>query len=456
MAVIDQLTCFKSYDVRGRVPHELNPDIAYRIGRAICEYIHPKKTIVGKDIRPSGVELSNALKNGLLDGGSDVVDIGLCGTEMVYFATSHLDAQCGIMVTASHNPPEYNGMKIVREGSRPISADNSLKDIEKIASQNNFTETLQQGREQSVDVISDYAKKVLSCIDFDSMKSFKVAVNSGNGCAGPIVDHLEPHLPFELLKIHHEPDGSFPNGVPNPLLPENRLSTSEAVLANQAHIGVAWDGDFDRCFLFDETGRFIEGYYIVGFLANSMLERKPNAKIIYDPRLTWNTIEMVKESGGIPVLCPSGHTFIKGKMRENQAIYGGEMSAHHYFRDFYYCDSGMLPWLLVLEIMSKTGKKLSELVEERMAMYPCSGEINRLVDDPDKVIEAFKHHYDTSWITIDTTDGVSMEFNTWRFNLRKSNTEPKMRLNVETKQDVELLQKKTDELLQLIESFSTA
>jgi len=282
------------------------------------------------------------------------------------------------------------------------------------------------------------------------MKPLKVVVNAGNGCAGPVLDALEKHLPFQFIKIHHEPDPTFPHGVPNPLLPENRRITAQAVKDHGAAAGLAWDGDFDRCFFFDEQGNFIEGYYLVGFIAAALLAHHPGAAIIHDPRLTWNTIEMVQEAGGRPVMSKTGHAFIKERMRAENALYGGEMSGHHYFRDFAFCDSGMIPWLLVLSSMCRTGHPLSALVGKRLARYPCSGEINRKLPDPDAALKRVEARYQAEAIGLDRTDGLSLEFPAWRFNLRPSNTEPVLRLNVETRQDPALLKAKTADLLALM------
>ncbi len=451
MPEVTSLSCFKAYDIRGQVPSELNADLAYKIGRALVEFLSAKRIVVGRDVRASGGELRAALVRGINDAGADVDDIGLCGTEMVYFATSHLHADGGVMITASHNPPEYNGMKFVREQSKPISQDTGLRDIERMCLRGVFKPAPAPGRTREVDIMADYIQRLLTYVDIHQLKPFKVVVNAGNGCAGPVVDRLEPYLPFQLVKIHHEPDASFPHGIPNPLLVENRQPTIDAVIQNQADIGIAWDGDFDRCFFFDEKGNFIEGYYIVGFLAQALLAKQPGSAIIYDPRLTWNTIEVVKNHGGRPVQCKSGHAFIKEKMRHEEAIYGGEMSAHHYFKDFFYCDSGMIPWLLVLEILSREGKPFSTLVEERIRKFPCSGEINNRVADADAAIEQVRRHFEPLHPRVDTTDGISFEFPDWRFNLRKSNTEPVLRLNVETRGSIALMEEKTREILNLIQ-----
>jgi len=447
---VQEITCFKAYDVRGRIPDQLNEDVAYRIGQAYAEFIRPKEVVVGYDIRLSSKSLCAALTRGLNDAGVDVQNIGQCGTEEIYFATSFLNVDGGIVVTASHNPKDYNGIKFVRENSKPISGDTGLEDIRKLAERNEFDLAPQKGSNTQVDVKNDYIKHLLSYIDLKKLKPIKLVSNPGNGGAGPIVDMLAEHLPFEIVRQFHEPDGNFPNGIPNPLLPENRQPTVDKLLETGADVAIAWDGDFDRCFFFDEKGGFIEGYYIVGLLAESFLKKHPGSKIIHDPRLVWNTQDVVEKNGGITVQCKSGHAFIKEKMREEDAIYGGEMSAHHYFRDFYYCDSGMVPWLLALELMCESGKPLSQLVEECIARFPASGEINREVNDARAVIDNVLAHYQDEAMDVDYTDGVSVSFNDWRFNLRMSNTEPVIRLNVESRGDIGLMEAKTSEILELM------
>lgn len=445
---------FKAYDIRGCVPDELNEDMAYSLGRAFVDIIKVKQVCVGRDIRLSSPALAAALIRGINDSGADVVDIGLCGTEQVYFATSHLGLDAGIMVTASHNPQDYNGMKLVRKGSRPISGDTGLRELEEAVVSGKYEEVPGHGRRGTityVDSMDNYVRHLLTYIDVSLLRPLKVVVNAGNGCAGPVIDALEKYLPFEFIKLQHQPDGAFPNGIPNPILPENQEATAKVVRETGADIGIAWDGDFDRCFLFDECGNFIEGYYVVGFLAQAFLQKVPEAKIIHDPRLTWNTIEIVENAGGIPVQSKTGHAFIKERMRVEDAVYGGEMSAHHYFRDFAYCDSGMIPWLLVLETMCSEQKSLSALVKDRMAKFPVSGEINRKVTNAAQVLRAVEETYMAQHPVIDRTDGLSMEFDNWRFNLRMSNTEPVIRLNVETRSDASLMKQKTQELLDLID-----
>ena len=444
------ITCFKAYDLRGRIPDELNDDVAFRVGRAYAQFLTPRRVVVGRDIRLSSAALTDALCRGLTESGVDVYDIGICGTEGVYFATFHGGYDGGIMVTASHNPSDYNGMKFVREQSKPISADNGLKEIRAFAERGEFPAPARAGTRHAVDTNAAYVEHLLSYVDLNKLKPLKIVVNAGNGGAGLIVDRLEPHLPFRFIKVHHEPDGHFPNGIPNPMLEENRVSTVEAIRRHGADFGIAWDGDFDRCFLFDEQGGFIEGYYIVGLLASVLLRGEPGGRVVHDPRLTWNTIEMVRAAGGVPVLCKSGHAFIKQRMREVDGVYGGEMSAHHYFRRFAYCDSGMIPWLIVAQILCEAGKPLSALVGERMRAFPVSGELNYRVPDAKKAIAAIEAAYAPKAIVLDRTDGVSFEFADWRFNLRSSNTEPLIRLNVEARGSEELMRAKTAELLALL------
>ncbi len=473
------LTCFKAYDIRGKLGSELNNEIAYRIGRAYGEFLGEGKTVVvGGDVRLTSEALKQALAQGLMDAGADVIDLGMTGTEEVYFATFHLGVDGGIEVTASHNPLDYNGMKLVREGSKPISGDTGLHTIQQLAETNHFSPITKRGTLTQQSCLAAYVRHLLSYVDLGNFKPIKLVVNAGNGAAGHVVDALEAEfqrlrVPITLIKLHNEPDGSFPHGIPNPLLPECRADTSNAVLAHQADMGIAWDGDFDRCFLFDENGNFIEGYYIVGLLAEAFLQKQPGAKIIHDPRLTWNTVDIVEANGGLPIQSKTGHAFIKERMRAEDAIYGGEMSAHHYFRDFAYCDSGMIPWLLVAELLCTTGKALSQLVGERMAAYPCSGEINFRVADVAQSIQCVREHFagastslsphaaasrtlsaaEGQFPLIDTTDGLSMAFTNWRFNLRGSNTEPVLRLNVESRSDAELMQNKTQEISQLIKNL---
>ncbi len=394
------ITCFKAYDIRGRVPEELNADVAYRVGRAFVEYLDAKTVVVGHDIRLTSAEITDSLVKGITEAGASVIHMGQVGTEEVYFGTFHLGVDGGICVTASHNPMDYNGMKLVRKGSEPISGDSGLDDIQTIAERGEFKPSAVVGSVEKRDIRPEYLEHLLEYVDISALKPLKIVCNAGNGGAGAVVDGLEPHLPFEFIKIHHNPDGNFPNGIPNPLLVEKRGATIDAVKEHKADLGFAWDGDFDRCFFFDENGVFIEGYYVVGLLAAAYLKKNPGAKVVHDPRLTWNTIDLAEAEGGIAIESKTGHAFIKEKMRAEDAVYGGEMSAHHYFRDFAYCDNGNIPWLLVTELMSTTGKTLSELVKDRVAKFPCSGERNNTVNDPVKIITSIEEHYRSSALII--------------------------------------------------------
>ena len=444
---------FKAYDIRGRVPEELNEELVYRLGRAYTERFGAKCVVVGRDVRLSSESLSKALCKGFMDAGCDVLDIGLCGTEMIYFAAGHWPVDGGIMITASHNPMDYNGIKLVQKGARPISGDSGLRALEDAVVEGTFSPPValaDRGTYQMKLIMGEYVQKLLSFVDRRNLTPLKIVVNTGNGCAGPVLDELEKHLPCTFIKVHHTPDGTFPHGIPNPLLPECREDTAQAVREHQADLGIAWDGDFDRCFFFDEQGEFIEGYYVVGFLAEAFLRSNPGARIIHDPRLTWNTREMVESAGGIPIQCKTGHAFIKERMRLEDAVYGGEMSAHHYFRDFFYCDSGMIPWLLVVESVCLSGKSLSELVKERIEAYPVSGEINCKVTDGKKVLDAIEKQFVIDEAVVDRTDGLSVEFVDWRFNVRMSNTEPLLRVNVESRGKRELMESRTKEILSFI------
>ncbi|MGY6555870.1 MAG: phosphomannomutase [Wenzhouxiangella sp.] len=443
---------FKAYDIRGQVPRELNEERAYAIGLAYAQVIKPQGPVaIGRDMRLSSEALSQALIRGLNHAGVDTLDIGLSGTELVYHAASLDGMGGGVMVTASHNPADYNGMKMVRERAIPISADTGLKDIERLLAEDQAGgTTASPGQHGALDVNLSYRDRLLGMIDTSALKPLKLVVNAGNGCAGPSFDALAADLPLDVVRLHHQPDGRFPNGVPNPLLPENRAETAKAVVESGADLGIAWDGDFDRCFFFDHRGRFIEGYYLVGLFAAQLLQRSPGGKIVLDPRLTWNTLEQVQRAGGQALINKSGHAFIKERMRREDAIYGGEMSAHHYFRDFSYCDSGMIPWLLLVEQISRTGTSLAELVDQGIRDFPCSGEINFSVASTEIVMQAVLDAYQATALSLDRTDGISLEFEDWRFNLRASNTEPVIRLNVETRANAELLVARVKDLQALI------
>ncbi|AHF01385.1 phosphomannomutase [Thiomicrospira aerophila AL3] len=449
-----KLSAFKAYDIRGKVPDELNVDLAYKLGRVFVDQLQAKRVVLGYDIRLESEGLAAALTSGLTEAGAEVLSLGLCGTEEVYFNTVDLNADGGIMVTASHNPKGYNGMKLVSKGAQPISRDSGLTrfaeriladDLGEAAAQPGLvTPFLSKGR---------YIKHLMSYVDLASLKPLKVVMDCGNGAAGAVIRDIAAHLPFECVFVNDTPDGNFPNGVPNPLLPTMREITASAVREHQADLGIAWDGDFDRCFLFDETGEFVEGYYLVGLLAKTLLAKQPGAKIIYDPRLTWNTIEQVIQAGGIPIQSKTGHAFIKERMRLEDALYGGEMSAHHYFKDFFYCDSGMIPWLLITQLMSVTVQPLSALVAERVAAYPCSGELNYKVADVAAVLARVEAYFAALNPQQDDTDGLGLDFGHWRLNIRASNTEPLLRLNVESKGNEALVWQKVAELEKLIRSL---
>ncbi|ENM5767886.1 TPA: phosphomannomutase CpsG [Vibrio cholerae] len=457
---MQKLTCFKAYDIRGQLGTELDNNISYRIGRAYGQFLKSendadKTVVVGGDVRLTSEALKQALANGLMDAGVNVIDLGVTGTEEIYFATFHLGVDGGIEVTASHNPMDYNGMKLVREGSKPISGDTGLREIQALAEKNEFMDVEVKGNYKKVSLLQEYVDHLMSYITPANIKPMKLVINSGNGAAGHVIDELEKRfvelsIPLEIIKVHHEEDGNFPNGIPNPLLPECRADTAKAVKEQKADMGIAFDGDFDRCFLFDENGDFIEGYYIVGLLAEAFLQKEQGAKIIHDPRLSWNTIDVVTKAGGVPVMSKTGHAFIKERMRKEDAIYGGEMSAHHYFRDFAYCDSGMIPWLLVAELLSVKNMRLSETVSERIAAYPSSGEINSRLENPKEAIARVLDAYIAEALVFDETDGISLEFADWRFNLRSSNTEPVVRLNVESRENIAIMQERTQSILAIL------
>lgn len=460
---MNELTCFKAYDVRGKLGEELNEDIAYAIGRAFAQGLDAKTIVVGGDVRLTSEGLKKAVTRGIMDAGSDVIDLGVTGTEEIYFASFFLDVDGGIEVTASHNPMDYNGIKFIGKNATPISGESQLGAIKQLAQSQEFSSPKTKGTMRKISLLDDYVEHILGYGELDFSTPFKLVVNSGNGASGRVIDAIESVFKkngtkVEFIKLHHEADGNFPNGIPNPLIVENRLSTAMAVKENDAHMGIAWDGDFDRCFFFDQKGQYIEGYYIVGLLAQAFLEKNAdksiNEKIIYDPRLVWNTIDIVESSGGIPIQSKSGHSFIKQAMRDENAIYGGEMSAHHYFRDFGYCDSGMIPWLLVLELIGKKKTSLSQLVGERIAAFPCSGEINYQVESVAEKIAKVRDFYQSGLAgempEIDDLDGVSISFSDWRMNLRSSNTEPLLRLNVEAKGDKSLVEKRVKEIENLI------
>lgn len=440
------LTCFKAYDIRGRLGEELDPAIARAIGRAFALALEARVVVVGRDIRASSEDLSAALVEGLTEAGADVLDLGLCGTEEMYFAVSHFDADGGVEVTASHNPIDYNGMKLVRRGSAPLDAATGLARIKALAEAGApvpagtraGTVRPAQGARAA------YVARVLSFVDISALRPLRIVVNAGNGAAGPTFDAIAAALaargaPLDFVRMHHAPDGGFPNGIPNPLLPENQPVTARAVVAQGADFGAAWDGDFDRCFFFDETGRFVPGEYVVGLLAEAFLARDPGATIVHDPRVVWNVADAVAAAGGRAHQARTGHAFLKQALRDEGAVYGGEMSAHHYFRDFVFCDSGMIPLLLIAELVGRRGRSLGEILRARMAAFPSSGEINFRLADPAAAVARVRAALEAEAVARDETDGLSLAFPDWRFNLRSSNTEPLLRLNVEARGDARLV-----------------
>jgi len=436
----EELTCFKAYDIRGEIDININEAIAYRVGRSVAQHFNSKSIVVGFDARDTSPAFAKAVGQGIMDAGSNLIDIGLAGTEEMYWAVSNFSASAGIVVTASHNPINYNGMKIVKSGSRPLNDNDDFKAIKNLAETEKWAKTDNKGShlDYSNQARSDYVTKVLSFVNRNKLKPLKIVINSGNGAAGPTFDAIEKKLntnnpKIEFVRVDHTPDSTFPNGIPNPLLHENHHKTADIVKNVGADFGVAFDGDFDRCFFFDETGKFVPGEYLVGLLASIFLEKEQGATIVHDPRVIWNTQDIVSQKGGKAEQSKTGHAFIKQTMRKHEAVYGGEMSAHHYFRDFAYCDSGMIPWLLVAELVSIKNQSLGNLVKDRVSSFPSSGEINFKVKDADNSISSVLENYQSQAKTLDKTDGFSLIIDDWRFNLRKSNTEPLVRLNIESK-----------------------
>lgn len=456
------LHCFKAYDIRGRLDEEITEGIARDIGRAFAQALGARRVVLGRDCRPSSEALATACAEGLMAEGIEVLDLGLSGTEEMYFATSHLGADGGITVTASHNPMDYNGMKMVGRGSAPLGSESGLAQIRALAEAADFGPVRAGGLVTPIpEVRAAYVDRVLSFVDLSALRPLTVLVNAGNGAAGPTFDAIAKALdaagaPLRFERIHHTPDGRFPNGIPNPLLPENQPATAEAVRAAGADLGVAWDGDFDRCFLFDHDGTFVPGEYVVGLLAEVFLQHEPGATIIHDPRVVWNTQEIVARRGGRAIASRTGHAFLKAALRETGAVYGGEMSAHHYFRDFAACDSGMIPWLMVLELLSRRGESLAQVLAERRARFPSSGEINFRLADPAAAVAAVRAAYVPQALAVEEIDGLGLAFADWRFNLRASNTEPLLRLNVEGRGNPDLVAEKTAELGHLIRTAGRA
>ena len=400
----------------------------------------------------------DSICNGLIDEGVKVFDIGLAGTEEMYWATTQYKASGGIEITASHNPINFNGLKFVKSESNPIG-EKELLVIKRLAEENSFDQLKSPGTRVDIsqDARAKYVSKVLSFVDVRKFRKLKIVVNSGNGAAGPTFDciaaeieKINPSVSFE--RMHHEVDSSFPNGIPNPILPETHSPSQEKVLKTKSDLGIAFDGDFDRCFFFDKTGEFVPGEYIVGLLAKLFLIKNSGATIVHDSRAVWNVQSVVKSNGGKSVVSSTGHVFFKRAMRDNEAIYGGELSAHHYFKDFSYCDSGMIPWLLVLEMMSRTNKSLSELITDQKLEFPSSGEVNFTIKDVDEALFKVIDFYKQDYTSRDDFDGISLTFESWRFNLRRSNTEPVIRLNVESRGDPDLVSRKVEEIKTILYS----
>ena len=437
---MEDISCFKAYDIRGEIGVTINEEISYCVGRAVAQHFSARSVVVGYDARETSPKFANAISKGVMDAGGDVLNIGLSGTEEMYWGVTKFDASAGIMVTASHNPINYNGMKIVKKGSRPLDNVRDFQLIKRLVGKKDWASNSTQGNYYECQAVARnaYVDRVLSFADLSLIKPLKIVVNSGNGAAGPTFDAISKILeikkvPLEFVKLNHSPDPTFPNGIPNPLLPQNREQTTKFIKSNAADFGIAFDGDFDRCFFFDEFGEFVPGEYLVGLLASIFLEKEKGSKIVHDTRVIWNTQDIIYKNKGIAVSSKPGHSFIKQIMREHKAIYGGEISAHHYFRDFAYCDSGMIPWILVSELLSQSGKSLNEFVKERSKAFPSSGEKNFTVKDPDRAIANVLLEYQLKANNVDKTDGISLSFDEWRFNLRKSNTEPLVRLNIESK-----------------------
>lgn len=450
------LNCFMAYDIRGRVGIELDQAVARRIGRAFARALGAARVVIGRDPRLSSPALAAALAEGLMAEGAEVLDLGLCGTEEVYFATVHLGADGGIMVTASHNPADWNGMKMVKAGAAPLDPAADLPRIRALAEADAFGPAQAGGTvTDASDTRAAYVERVLGLIDVAALRPMTILANPGNGAAGPTFDALAAGLsargaPLRFVRIHDGPDGHFPLGAPNPILPENHAQTAEPLRAAGADMGVAWDGDFDRCFLFDAEGRFIPGEHVVSLLAEAFLARAPGETIIHDPRVVLGIRDTIKRAGGRAVMAKTGHVYLKRAMRETGAIYGGEMSAHHYFRDFHACDSGMIPWLLIAELMGRKQATLAALADDLIARFPSSGERNFRPADQEAAIARVLEEFGPKATGRDDMDGLSLSFPGWRFSLRRSNTESLVRLNVEAEGDAALVAAMTDRIVALI------
>jgi phosphomannomutase len=439
---------FKAYDVRGIYPTELDEDGAYAIGRAYVEESGAKRIAVGRDMRLSSPTMAAAAIRGAVDAGARVLDLGLVGTEMLYFGVGHIDVDGGIEVTASHNPKGYTGLKIVRRGALPVGGESGLLEIRDRASKG-FGDPAGGGEVEEVDIWPAFVARVLSFVDVDAISTLKVVVDAANGMAGVMLPPVLERLPkVETARYYFEPDGSFPNHEPNPLLPENREFIVERTKAEGADFGVAFDGDADRCFFVDDKGEFVPGDFVTALLAESILAKEPGAKIIYDVRASWAVPDTIERAGGIPLVNRVGHAYIKLRMREEGAVFGGEVSGHYYFRDFYQADSGVVPFLLMLELISRKGKKLSEILAPFRERYFLTGELNTPVPDVDAKLKELEEQFSSAG-EVSHLDGISVEAEDWHFNVRPSNTEPLLRLNLEAR-SAELMEQKRDEVLDVI------
>jgi phosphomannomutase len=439
---------FKAYDVRGMYPSELDEEGAYAIGRAYVEHFEPERIAVGRDMRLSSPAMAAATIRGAVDAGAHVFDLGLAGTEMVYFAVGDLDLDGGIAVTASHNPKEYTGLKIVRRGALPVGGESGLLDLRDLAVQG-FGDPTGAGDAEEADIWPGYVDRVLTFVDEEAFTPLKVVVDAANGMAGVMLPPVLGRLGHvETVRCYFEPDGSFPNHEPNPLLPENRAFIVERTTAEGADFGVAFDGDADRCFFVDDRGEFVPGDFVTALLAESILEREPGGKIIYDVRASWAVPDTIERAGGVPLINRVGHAYIKHRMREESAVFGGEVSGHYYFRDFYQADSGVIPFLLMLELVSRRGEKLSQILQPFRDRYFITGELNTPVPDVGSKLRELQERFAAEG-EISDLDGISIEAEDWHFNVRPSNTEPLLRLNLEARSE-ELMERKRDEVLDVI------
>jgi phosphomannomutase len=440
---------FKAYDIRGIYPSEIDEQAVYKIAQAYAKFLNPKTVALGRDVRTSGVKLWEAAKQGLVDHGVNVVDIGVISTDMLYFAVANYSYDGGITISASHNPAEYNGMKMVRAGAVPISGDTGIQDIRGFVNEGYEYKAPTPGKVMHRDVTEEYLDKCKSFVSASSIKNYKVVANSMFGPA--LQNVMRMKLPITIVPLNEKLDGSFPKGQPDPMQEHNRKETIELIMKEKPDLGVAWDGDADRFFLFDETGRFIPGYYLTAFLGKYFVGKNPGSKVVCDPRLTWAIVDDVVSAGGVPLINKAGHSYFKERMRRDEAVFAGESSGHFYFKDYYYADNGLIPFLVILEIMSETGKKASELFDRYFQFYPISGEINIKVESQavvKPILENFEQHYHDA-ARMEKVDGLSVEYPDWRANVRGSNTEPVIRLNVEAKNE-KVLQEKTGEVLALI------